>query len=228
MSESRVSTPTTGMTTADMTTAPAPLAAAAEPSIADPAPLGLAAFAMTTMVLSVVNAGILRVGLTPTVLALALFYGGATQLLAGMWEFRRGNTFGAVAFSSFGAFWLSYWFLVTFVIGAKMLPAADLHQGVGLYLLGWAIFTAYMVVPSLRVSGAVAAVFVLLTLTFVFLCIGAFANVDPATSSWTKIGGWLGLATALAAWYTSFAGVTNSTFRRTVLPTWPMAPRVAR
>ena len=226
MSDTHMTTPTAGMTaaTAPLTpVAPAPSAAAA---IADPAPLGLAAFAMTTMALSVVNAGILNAALAPAVLGLALFYGGGTQLLAGMWEFRRGNTFGAVAFSSFGAFWLSYWFMATFILSAPALVAvaAQVHQAVGLYLLGWAIFTAYMSVGSFRVSGAVAAVFVLLTLTFAALCIGAFAAQIPSTSWWTKIGGWLGLATALAAWYASFAAVTNSTFKRTVMPTWPMAP----
>ena len=226
MSDTHMTTPTAGMTaaTAPLTpVAPAPSAAA---TIADPAPLGLAAFAMTTMALSVVNAGILNAALAPAVLGLALFYGGGTQLLAGMWEFRRGNTFGAVAFSSFGAFWLSYWFMATFILSAPALVAvaAQVHQAVGLYLLGWAIFTAYMTVGSFRVSGAVAAVFVLLTLTFVALCLGAFAAEIPSTSSWTKIGGWLGLATALAAWYASFAAVTNSTFKRTVMPTWPMAP----
>lgn len=224
MSDSRVSTPTPGMTTAAE-----PLAPMGAAVIADPAPLGLAAFAMTTMVLSVVNAGILNATLAPTVLALALFYGGGAQFLAGMWEFRRGNTFGAVAFTSFGAFWLSYWFLATFILSApRLLVAAEVHQAVGLYLLGWAIFTAYMTVPAFRVSGAVTAVFVLLTLTFVALCIGAFAANVPSTSSWTKIGGWLGLATAAAAWYASFAGVTNATFKRTVLPTWPMAPGAHR
>jgi succinate-acetate transporter protein len=223
MSDTNITTPTAGMTAATTPLTPVPPAAA---TTADPAPLGLAAFAMTTMVLSVINAGILNAALAPAVLGLALFYGGGTQLLAGMWEFRRGNTFGAVAFSSFGAFWLSYWFLATFILSAPALVAvaAQVHQAIGLYLLGWAIFTAYMTVGSLRVSGAVAAVFVLLTLTFAALCIGAFIATVPSTSSWTKIGGWLGLATALAAWYASFAGVTNETFKRTVVPTWPMSP----
>lgn len=223
MSDMQINTPTAGMTAA---ATPLTSASPAAATIADPAPLGLAAFAMTTMALSVVNAGILNAALAPAVLGLALFYGGGTQLLAGMWEFRRGNTFGAVAFSSFGAFWLSYWFMATFILSAPALVAvsAQVHQAIGLYLLGWAIFTAYMTVASFRVSGAVAAVFVLLTLTFVALCLGAFAAEVPSTSSWTKIGGWLGLATALAAWYASFAAVTNSTFKRTIMPTWPMAP----
>lgn len=226
MSDTNISRPTAGMSTAPAPLTSAAPAASAAPATADPAPLGLAAFAMTTMALSVVNTGILNAALAPTVLGLALFYGGGVQLLAGMWEFRRGNTFGAVAFSSFGAFWLSYWFLATFILSAPALVAvaAQVHQAVGLYLLGWAIFTAYMTVASFRVSGAVAAVFVLLTLTFVALCLGAFAAEIPSTSSWTKIGGWLGLATALAAWYASFAAVTNATFNRTVMPTWPMAP----
>jgi succinate-acetate transporter protein len=185
-------------------------------AIADPGPLGLAGFAMTTFVLSVFNAGILSHALEASVLPLALFYGGGAQFVAGMWEFRKGNTFGALAFSSFGAFWLSFWYYVSHV--AATLPAADAHKATGLFLLSWAIFTAYMTIASLRTSGAVAAVFIPLTLTFVFLAIGAFGNA----SGMTKVGGYLGLLTALLAWYASFAGVTNSTFKRIVVPTWPL------
>jgi succinate-acetate transporter protein len=185
-------------------------------AIADPGPLGLAGFAMSTFVLSVFNAGILSHALEASVLPLALFYGGGAQFVAGMWEFRKGNTFGALAFSSFGAFWLSFWYYVSHV--AATLPAADAHKATGLFLLSWAIFTAYMTIASLRTSGAVAAVFIALTLTFVFLAIGAFGNA----SGMTKVGGYLGLLTALLAWYASFAGVTNSTFKRTVVPTWPL------
>jgi len=188
-----------------------------DPGIADPGPLGLAGFAMTTFVLSVFNAGILSTKLEATALGLALFYGGAAQFVAGMWEFRKGNTFGALAFSSFGAFWLSFWFYVSRV--APGLPAADAHKATGVFLLGWTIFTAYMTVASLRTTGAVAGVFVFLTLTFLFLTIGAFGQY----TTMTKVGGYLGLVTAAIAWYASFAGVTNSTFRRTVLPTWPLA-----
>lgn len=187
--------------------------------VADPAPLGLAAFALTTFCLSVFNAGIISdARLEAVVLPLALFYGGTTQLLAGMWEFARNNTFGALAFSSYGAFWLSFAAFVKFV--APGLPAAHAYQAVGLFLLAWTIFTAYMTVAAVRVSGAVLAVFVALTLTFLFLTIGEFGQ----STGMHHLGGYLGLLTALLAWYGSFAGVTNSTWGRIVLPTFPSRP----
>ncbi|SRR5665811_1028229 len=183
---------------------------------ADPGPLGLAAFAMTTFVLSMFNANLVNEKGVPVVLGLALAYGGIVQVLAGMWEFRTGNTFGAVAFSSFGAFWLSFWALEAFY--AKDITG-NVGHAVGLYLWGWAIFTAYMAVAAMRVSGAVLAVFVLLTATFVLLAIGA----SGAHASVTHWGGYVGLATAAAAWYASFAAVANSTFGRTILPVYPLA-----
>ncbi len=183
---------------------------------ADPGPLGLAAFALTTFVLSMFNAGLVSDKGEPIVLGLALAYGGIAQLLAGMWEFRTGNTFGAVAFTSFGAFWLSFWAYVAFYAGE--VPAADAGHAVGLYLIAWGIFTAYMFVASLRTSVAIAAVFALLTVTFFLLGIGD----SGAHENITKAGGYFGLATAAAAWYASFAAVTNSTFGRTVLPVAPL------
>ena len=183
---------------------------------ADPGPLGLAAFALTTFVLSMFNAGLLSEKGEPVVLGVALAYGGLAQLLAGMWEFRTGNTFGAVAFTSFGAFWLSFWALVVFYAGD--IPEADTGHAIGLYLIAWGIFTLYMFVASLRTTAAVALVFALLTVTFFLLGIGdAGAHEDI-----TKAGGYFGLATAAAAWYASFAAVTNSTFGRTVLPVMPL------
>jgi succinate-acetate transporter protein len=185
-------------------------------SIADPGPLGLAAFATTTFVLSFFNAGLVSEKAEPVVFGLAFAYGGLAQLLAGMWEFRTGNTFGAVAFSSFGAFWLSFWVYVQFY--ADKIPAADAGHAVGLYLITWGIFTTYMFVASLRTTAAVATVFFLLAITFFLLGIGDAG----AHTGITKLGGWVGLATALVAWYASFAGVTNATFRRTVLPVRPL------
>jgi len=153
----------------------------------------------------------------PAPLGLAAFYGGLAQLLAGMWEFKRGNTFGATAFSSFGAFWLSYWWIVTHLSATS----GDIHQALGLFDIAWAIFTAYMTVAALRTSGAVLAVFFFLTFTFLFLGLGAFQNGSPAPDTLTKVGGWLGIVTAAAAWYASAAGVINATHRKDVLPTLP-------
>jgi uncharacterized protein len=183
---------------------------------ADPGPLGLAGFAMTTFVLSMFNADLVNKAGEPVVLGLALAYGGIAQLLAGMWEFRTGNTFGAVAFSSFGAFWISYWLLVTF--GVDAIPAAHLGSAIGLYLWAWAIFTTYMFIASLRTTAAIALVFVLLAVTYFVLGIGNANGSDALV----KAGGWFGLATAVAAWYASFAAVTNATFGRVVLPVVPL------
>jgi uncharacterized protein len=183
---------------------------------ADPAPLGLAGFAMTTFVLSMYNAEIVNKAGEPVVLGLALAYGGIAQLLAGMWEFRTGNTFGATAFTSFGAFWISYWLLVT--LNVADIPEAQAGDAIGLYLWGWAIFTAYMFLASLRTTGAVALVFLLLTITFILLAAG---NSGDHTNV-IKWGGYIGLATAVAAWYASFAAVINSTFGRTIAPVAPL------
>lgn len=185
-------------------------------TIADPAPLGLAAFALTTFVLSTFNAGLVDAKGEPIVLGLALAYGGVAQLLAGMWEFRKGNTFGATAFSSYGAFWISFWAYVAFF--AEKVPEANRGSAVGLYLIAWGIFTTYMWVASLRTTAAVSLVFLLLAITFFVLGIGDAGGNDTIS----KLGGWLGLATAVAAWYASFAGVTNFTFGRELLPVRPL------
>jgi succinate-acetate transporter protein len=191
-------------------------ASAGLPAIANPAPLGLAAFALTTFVLSMVNSGLVSDKAEPVVFGLALAYGGIAQLLAGMWEFKTGNTFGATAFSSYGAFWISFWALVTFFL--KDIPKDEAGAAVGLYLWAWGIFTAYMFIASLRTTVAVALVFFLLTATFIILGIGN----SGGSSGVVKFGGWVGLATALAAWYASFAQVINSTFGRTVAPLGPL------
>jgi uncharacterized protein len=184
--------------------------------IADPGPLGLAAFALTTFVLSMFNAGLVSRAGEPVVLGLAVAYGGLAQVLAGMWEFRTGNTFGAVAFTSFGAFWISFFVYVAFFAGS--VPRANAGDAVGLYLIAWGVFTTYMLVASLRTTGAVALVFLLLAATFFVLGIGDSADNE----SIVKIGGWLGIATAVAAWYASFAAVVNSTFGRITMPVVPL------
>src|SRR3954463_10777364 len=137
------------------------------PAIGDPAPLGLAAFALTTFVLSFFNAGLVSDKGVPVVLGLALAYGGLAQLLAGMWEFRNNNTFGATAFTSYGAFWLSFWALNQFF--ASKIPGANLGDAVGLYLIAWGIFTSYMFIASFRTTAAISLVFFLLAVTFIVL-----------------------------------------------------------
>jgi succinate-acetate transporter protein len=186
-------------------------------TIADPGPLGLAGFAAATFVLSSFNAGLIDASLLTVVLPLALFYGGLLQLLAGMWEFKKGNTFGATAFGSYGAFWLSYAAYVKFVVAD--LPPDKANQATGLYLLVWAIFTVYMTVAALRTNAALLAVFVGLSATFIVLTIAEFAQ----STGTTKVGGWLGLVTAVLAWYASFAVVTNSTWKRSVVPVFPLS-----
>lgn len=190
--------------------------------IADPGPLGLAGFALTTFVLSCFNADIIsNVGLKAVVLPVALFYGGIAQLCAGMWEFKKNNTFGATAFTSYGAFWLSYAAYAKFVSpGLAKAPATanDVHTATGLFLLAWTIFTAYMLIAALRVNGAVGAVFAVLLVTFILLAWGDLSNNE----SIFKIGGYLGIVTAFLAWYASMAGVVNSTWKRVVFPVMPV------
>jgi uncharacterized protein len=194
---------------------------------ADPGPLGLAAFAGTTFMLSLINAGLVGTqkapggGLLPMVAGLAIAYGGAAQLLAGIWEFRTGNTFGAVAFCSYGAFWISFYFIVHSVAENT---GSEVFSGLGLYLWMWGIFTTYMFVASLRTTGAVALVFLLLAITFIILGIGnsALAGTTNVTNGTIKLGGYFGIVTAIAAWYASFAAVINSTFARIILPVMPL------
>jgi len=194
-----------------VTAAPEPMilsmSATAPAAVADPAPLGLAAFALTTFVLSAANAGLIPRGGDAVVLGLAAAYGGLAQFGAGMWEFKRNNTFGATAFTSYGAFWIAFTLLVTFYV-AKI-PVAAAPAAVGTFLLSWGIFTAYMTVAAATLSRPVFIVFLLLTPTFFFLAAGAFLS-QPILS---QIGGYLGLLTALAAWFASAKGVIASTGR---------------
>ncbi|HZC04404.1 MAG TPA: acetate uptake transporter [Ktedonobacterales bacterium] len=195
-----------------------------EVKIANPGPLGLSGFALTTLVLSAWNGGILKGADVLIVIGLAVFYGGIAQFSAGMWEFRTGNTFGATAFSSFGAFWLSFAALLIpgfgVAFGSKTGPSTS---ALGWYLLGWTIFTGIMMLGSFRTNGATAAVFVLLFLTFLLLAIGAFSG-QGAGQGMTQIGGYVGILTALVAWYTALAGVLAAVSSGKInLPVMPMA-----
>jgi succinate-acetate transporter protein len=177
---------------------------AAGPAIADPAPLGLAGFALTTFLLSAANAGWMTHATGDAWLGYAFAYGGFAQLLAGMWEFRNRNVFGSTAFSSYGGFWigLGLWFLL--VAPHATTPAA-VDKDLGWILLAWAIFNTYMLILSSQVNMAVFLVFLTLELTEIVLFAGFFAN----SSGTVKAGGYVGIVTALVAWYTSAAGVSN-------------------
>ncbi len=211
-----MSEPSTGTGTQAVPARATSVEATVTSPIGDPAPIGLAGFAMTTFLLSLFNAGVLAGNLEGVVLPLALVYGGAAQLLAGMWELKNKNTFGALAFTSYGAFWIAFFYYVRYVAGG--LPAATAYQATGYFLLMWTIFTAYMLVASLRTNAAVAAVFLALTVTFALLAAGA---LDQSTHI-THVGGYVGMVTAALAWYASFAGVTNATWKKVVLPVWPL------
>jgi uncharacterized protein len=186
---------------------------------ADPAPLGLAGFALTTFLLSGHNATFIpdAIWIGP-----ALFYGGTVQLLAGMWEFRNRNVFGATAFSTYGGFWLSLGIFVVLADVSKTfasaLGGANLTNALAWFLLAFAIFNTYMLLWSMRVSGAVFLVFLTLEITEILLVIGFF-NVSHGGSEWIlHAGGWAGIVTAAVAWYTSAAGVVNGMAPRVVLP----------
>jgi len=182
---------------------------------ADPAPLGLGAFALTTFVLSMVNAGFVPAEIKPVFLTLGLFYGGLTQLLAGMQEFKKNNVFGATAFSSFGAFWLALASLVLFELLGVIKFGDSGNIAVGLFLVAYTIFTFYMWIGSFKVSGAVCAVFTTLVITFVLLDLAEFGFIS------SKAGGIMGLICAACAWYASAAGVINTVYGKVVFPVWP-------
>jgi uncharacterized protein len=180
---------------------------------ADPAPLGLGAFALTTFLLSAANAGWMTRATGDAWLGYAFAYGGLCQLLAGMWEFRNRNVFGATAFSTYGGFWigLGLWALLV-APNAKTAAAAD--HDVAWILLAFAIFNTYMLLWSTQVNMAVFAVFLTLEATEIVLFIGNFA----ANTNVVKIGGYVGIVTAACAWYTSAAGVINGMRGTPVVP----------
>ena len=188
-------------------------AAPATPGIADPAPLGLAAFALTTFLLSAVNAHWASTSTGSDWLGYAFAYGGLCQLLAGMWEFRNGNVFGSTAFSTYGGFWIGLG-LWAVLVAPKAASATAADKDLGWILLAFAIFNTYMLIFSSQVNVAVFTVFATLELTEILLFIGGFAG----NATLTKMGGYVGVITALAAWYASAAGVINGMKGRAVWP----------
>jgi uncharacterized protein len=185
---------------------------------ADPAPLGLAGFALTTFLLSGHNASwipdLIWVG--P-----AIFYGGMAQFTAGMWEFRNRNVFGATAFSTYGGFWMGLGLFVILAEDTKFLggfAGGDLTNALAWYLFAFAVFNTYMLIGSMRVNTAVFMVFLTLEITEIVLVIGFFNLSHGGSEWWLHAGGWIGIVTAVVAWYTSAAGVWNGVAGRVVLP----------
>ncbi|HEU5421099.1 MAG TPA: acetate uptake transporter [Streptosporangiaceae bacterium] len=191
---------------------------------ADPAALGLGGFALTTFLLSAHNAG-----WAPDFawIGPAFFYGGLAQFMAGMWELRNRNVFGCTAFTTYGAFWLSLGLFIYLFLSNKAvstsLGATGLSKDLGWFLLGFAIFNTYMLLRSSRVSTAVFTVFLTLEITEIVLFTGFFmaGAGNPGGANMIKAGGYLGVLTAAAAWYTSAAVVVNGLAERQVLPAGP-------
>src|SRR5271157_2130593 len=180
---------------------------------ANPAPLGVIAFGLTTVILSLINAGVLPKGGEPVVLPLAFAFGGLIQMIAGMMEFRTGNTFGTTAFLSYGAFW--WWFALLVLLGGHgVLDLTQAGSTIAVTLIGWGVFTLYMWIATFRLTKALWWVFLTLWITFFLLGFGDLLGAHGVAQA----GGWAGLVCGLLAMYTSFALVTNSTFGKTVLP----------
>ena len=178
---------------------------------ANPGPIGLMGFALTTWLLSLVNAGFYTGASVPMVLAMAFAFGGSAQFAAGLLEYPRGNTFGFVAFCGYGAFWWS------FALFAKFFATGVPGGFVGWYLALWGAFTLMLLFAAGRSSRAVQAIFVALTITFALLSAGAFTG----GASLTVIGGYFGLLTAFLAFYLAAAEVINEGNGKVILPVGP-------
>jgi len=182
-------------------------------SPANPAALGLVGFGLTTVLLSLVNAGLLPAGGEGVVIPLALAYGGLIQVIAGIFEFKVGNTFGMTAFLSYGAFW--WWFALLLLFAHNgIIDIKDAGPTVGVALLLWGVLTLYLWISTFKLTKVVFAVFLTLWITFFLLGFGAILK----QAALSHLGGWLGLVCGTLAIYGSFALVTNATFGRAIVP----------
>ena len=200
-----------------------PIAPAAAPALppkiaiadtyANPAPLGLLCFAMTTILLSAHNAGL--IALDAAIVAMAVFYGGAAQIIAGIFEWRKNNTFASTAFISYGSFWLTIAGIIVF----PKLGLADKPSGTTMaaYLGLWGLISFILFIGTLRLNRALQVVFFLLTVAFALLALGDLTG----NALLTKIGGWEGIVLGFAAMYTGLAQVLNEVYGRVV---WPLGP----
>ncbi len=179
---------------------------------ANPAPLGLMGFGATTVLLNLHNAGIITAASLGMIFAMGLFYGGIAQVIAGLLEFRKNNTFGTLAFTSYGLFWIS---LVALLLFPKM-GLADPVDNVSMafYLGVWGLFTAYMFVGTLKKNRALQVVFGTLTLLFFLLAIGDYTKIAEIKT----LAGYEGILCGLSAVYLACAEVLNETYGRSVLP----------
>ena len=180
---------------------------------ANPAGLGLVAFGLTTVLLSLINAGVLPAGGEAVVIPLALAFGGLMQIFAGAFEFKLGNTFGMTAFLSYGAFW--WWFALLLLLAHNhLIDVSDAGSTVGVALLLWGVLTLYLWISTFRLSKILFLIFLTLWVTFFLLGLGAI-QANPGLS---HAGGWLGIVCGSLAIYGGFGIVTNAVFRRTVVP----------
>jgi succinate-acetate transporter protein len=179
---------------------------------ANPAPLGLMGFGATTVLLNLHNAGIITGSSLGMIFAMGIFYGGIAQIIAGLLEFRKGNTFGTLAFTSYGLFWIS---LVALLLFPKMGLADQVDNiSMAFYLGVWGLFTAYMFVGTLKKNRALQVVFCTLTILFFLLAIGDYTKID-----WIKtLAGYEGILCGLSAVYLACAEVLNETYGKQVLP----------
>ena len=218
----------------DRTVQPAPTNAVPASGIADPAPLGLAAFALTTFLLSARSAGWMDHATGSAFLTFALAYGGLAQLCAAMWEFRNRNVIGATGFGTFGSFWIGLALYVLLVVNpavaaaktpiALLATVATVNKDIGWILLGFGIFTLYVTILVTQTNTALFLTFFLLFVTLIVLCIGNFtagSALPLAPTATIKIGCYLGVITALVAWYTSAAGMAAGIGGRIRLPVGP-------
>ena len=185
-----------------------------ESKFSNPAPLGLMAFGMTTVLLNLHNAGFY--GLDTMILAMGIFYGGIAQVIAGILEFRKGNTFGMTAFTSYGLFWLSFVFLI---ILPKMIPGLsaglDDPTFMGWYLFMWGFFTMMMFFGTLKKNFALSFIFLTLFILFYLLALKDW-GIIPSNIAW--LIGVEGIICGFSAIYLAMAEVINENLGRTVLP----------
>ncbi|CAE7835924.1 unnamed protein product [Symbiodinium microadriaticum] len=181
---------------------------------ANPAPLGLLGFGMTTVLLNIHNAGVFE--LNSMILAMGIFYGGLAQIIAGTMEWKKNNTFGTTAFTSYGLFWLT-------LVGLLVMPKFGWGEvasanAMGYYLFMWGLFTAVMFIGTLKLNGALQFVFASLTILFFLLAIADWTG----SATLKVIAGYEGIICGFSAIYAALAQVLNEVYKKTVLPLWPV------